>query len=413
MLRLINTLFNTRPVVTHCPGPPLEGWRYFAEAVFADPVVPRPARESWTLITWNHGARPEKPNGILEHCVARYGAPVLVLGRGIEPWHNIRKLQLTADALRDVRTEFVIGLDSADVLLVDHPDEIVSRFRQEFACELLYNATGSACWPELPQYVMYESSRPEAAGLHGRHWLNSGAFVGRTEFCRNYFAAQARTAERGGFIGDQQVVKETWPEWYPRVQIDGQSRIFQWFREERRFLHIERPRTAGQQFAAAQLRTLPSLRYATQVGVGDGALADALLQDFPRLTLWLVDRWGPSASTGNSPEADFAAQRGDLQHRMALWWTSHAEHRRYELRTGAATAAGKFPDGSLDAVVVQPDPDPAAERYDLQPWWSKLRTGGRLCVVAPTASTPPCIAPPAEASSRPIVRSAQGWCLEK
>ena len=131
------------------------------------------------------------------------------------------KLRLTRDFLENTTAEYVIGLDSSDVVLLDHPDEIVRRFRKRGDCDLLFNATGSSCWPALPEFILFESSLPGAKESLGRCWFNSGCWVGRTEFCREYFAAMAaETPVRGYEYSDQAVCKRTWPRWYPRVNID-------------------------------------------------------------------------------------------------------------------------------------------------------------------------------------------------
>lgn len=374
MIRLQNMLFGTHPVVAHCPGPLHEGWSFFAGAVAGTPVPSRPARESATILTWNNGLRPEKPGGVLEQCLARHGCAALVLGQGLAPWWNAVKLRLTADALRHVTTEFVVGLDSADVLLVDHPDVIVSRFREHFACDLLFNSTGSFCWPELPRHIMFERSLPGAAPSQGRCWMNSGAFVGRTDFCRSYFAAMAQLAEDRGFSDDQWTIKYAWPDWYPRVQLDYQCQIFQWFNESRRVLHIERPRAERQVQLIEWLRHVEPLRFGVEVGVFDGYTSDILLQEFPELLLWLVDLWQPVAPFTHIDAAGFEQIR-----RCALWWTSHADDRRYELRMDSAAAAELFPESSLDFAFIDADHYYESVRRDLQAWWPRVRPGGLLC----------------------------------
>jgi len=64
---------------------------------------------------------------------------------------------------------------------------------------------------------------------------------------------------------------------------------------------------------------------------------------------------------------------------VALWWTSHAEERRFELRVRSTDAAALFPDGSLDFAFVDADHSYAAVRADLSAWWPKVRAGGLLC----------------------------------
>jgi predicted O-methyltransferase YrrM len=340
-------------------------------------VLPRAKRESVTFFTWNNGLRPDKPNGLIEDCFQRYRCPIEVLGRGVFPWRNVLKLRMLADALQHVTTEYIVGLDSGDVVVVDHPDEIVRRFRQHFTCDLLFNSTGSACWPQLPQYVMFEKGLPGAALSHGRCWLNAGAFVGRTTFCREYFAKLAECAEEMNAEDDQSVVKATWPDWYPNVQIDDRCQIFQWFNESREVLQIERTAADRQLQLIEWLSKLDRPRWGAEVGVLDGYTSDVLLQKFPELNMWLIDRWTPF---GGPSGLDFLdAKAFERLRRMALWWTSHAVDRRYELREESTIAATRFADGSLDFVFIDADHSYEAIRDDLTAWWSKIRPGGLLC----------------------------------
>ncbi len=376
MIRLRNTLFGTSPLVVHCPGPLHEAWDFFTEAVRAVATPHRAYRESATFVTWNNGLRPDKPNGLIEECFARYGCEIQVLGRGVQPWRNVNKLRMTADALANATSEYCVGLDSGDVLIVEHPDEIVRRFRMHFTCDLLFNATGAACWPELPQYVMFERSLPGAATSHGRCWLNAGAFVGRTDFCRRYFAELADFAERNDAPEDQSAVKATWPQWYPSVQIDDRCQIFQWFNESREIFQIQRTTADRQRQLIEWLRPLSPVRWGAEVGVLDGYTSDVLLQSFPELNLWMVDRWEPFQGSG----LDFLDAAGfERLRRMTLWWTSHAATRRFELRRESAQVAAEFPESSLDFVFIDADHTYEAVRRDLKAWWSKVRPGGLLC----------------------------------
>lgn len=376
MIRLTNQLSGTHPIVTHCPGPLHDGWHFFTEAVLGCPVEPHPPQESFTLLTWNTGDRPEKPNGLMERCAVRHECPTVVLGEG-RPWSGQLKLQSTAEALEQITTEFVIGLDSGDVLLVDHPDRIVERFRTHFTCDLLFNATGSECWPASPDFIMFESSRPGASRSQGRCWLNAGAWIGRTDFCRKYFAQLAAGPNHPLFDDDQSAVKHSWPRWYPRIQIDYQSEIFQWFNEERDLLRIERPRADRQIQLIQWLGSLDSVRFGVEVGVFDGATSDALLQAFPDLSLWMVDLW---QSGHNVPEMA-ALTDGDfeLARKKALWWTSHAADRRFEMRLDSLTAAQRFPDHSLNFAFIDADHDYQSVLADIQAWWPKVCSEGMLC----------------------------------
>lgn len=235
-VRLTNLLFQTQPIVVHCPGGLSRGWSELETAVLAAPA--RQCRlDSLTILTWNSGA----PRlGRFERSLARLSISPLVLGNGVDNWQNILKLRLTAEALRNVETPLVMGADSGDVLMLDDHSILVERFEASFDCDLVFNSTGGECWPKLTEFTDFESALPTASAAQGRHWLNSGVWIGRTDFCRQFFSELAEAAPIEDFEwSDQAVVKRAWPRWFPRVQIDYFSQLFQWFNEDHSLLQVE------------------------------------------------------------------------------------------------------------------------------------------------------------------------------
>jgi predicted O-methyltransferase YrrM len=376
MLRLTNRLFGTHPLVAHCPGPLHDNWRRFADTVLSQPAQACRCPDL-TIITWHSGARPAKPCGVLEKSLQRLGVEPLVLGRGLTPWQNIAKFRLTAEALERVTTPFVMGVDSCDAVVVGDPAVLTQGFRQHFACDLLFNATGSRCWPELPEFVAFESSLPLAGIARGRHWLNSGVFIGRTDFCRDFFRQMAAETPVARYeYSDQAVIKQAWPRWYPRVQIDYQCLLFQWFNEERPQLVVERPLAARQRQLIELLRPLGPKLHGAEIGVFDGYTSDALLRELPELDLWMVDHWQPYPGNSRLGDLNEAALRRARAN--ALWWTEHAAQRRFILAEPSPAAAARFADDSLDFVFIDGNHLYEHVRNDLYAWWPKVRPGGLL-----------------------------------
>ncbi len=378
-VRITNLLFGTKPIAVHCPGPLHDRWHHFINSVMGQP----PRRLSCpdvTLVTWNSGfraARPNKPCGVFEQSLSLLGIEPLVLGVGRKKWRNRDKFELAAEALKEVDTPYVIGADSCDVALLDNPRIAVERFEKEFTCDLLFNATGSRCWPELPELVRYQSSLPMARAAQQRHWINSGLFIGRTEFCREYFTRVAEAAPVQGYeSSDQAVVMRTWPDWYPRVQADYFSQIFQWFNEESSVMRWERPLALRQRQLVQWLRALPAPQTGAEVGVFYGHTSEALLRECPQLHLWMVDPWKPYAG-----ESSIGRQKREaLERAMAstLCWTEFARDRRFVLREPSPQAADRFDNGSLDFVFIDGDHRYESVCSDLFAWFPKLRAGGIL-----------------------------------
>lgn len=422
-IRITNLLSQSHPVAAHCPGPLSNHWHRFVDAVLAQPARKCACPEA-TILTWNSGEtgkRPDKPCGVFERSLERLGIQPRVLGRGRANWRNLDKFALTADALDQIQTPFVIGGDSCDIVFFDDPQLVVDRFRQHFTCDLLFNATGSACWPPLPEFVNFQSSLPMASVMQGRHWINSGLFIGRTEFCRDYFRKLAtEPAVMPYSESDQGVVMKTWPDWYPRVQIDYLSQVFQWFNEDRVVMRLERSAAARQTQLLKWLGRISGPITGAEVGVFDGYTSEVLLRERPDLKLWMVDSWKPYADASSLSQLDAAAFDRALA--TATWWTDFAMNRRFLLREASPRAADRFANDSLDFAFLDGSHLYEAVCADLFAWWPKVRTGGLLTGhdygvyqdAKGAWGVRRAVDEFAERNHRPITLGADGtWCIEK
>ena len=422
-VRITNQLFDTHPIAAHCPGPLHDRWHHFARSVMAQPKR-KLACPDVTVLTWNSGerkARPTKPCGVFEQSLELLGVQTLVLGAGKSNWKNRDKFALTAEALKRVDTPFIIGADSCDVVFLDNPQIAVERFQNEFTCELLFNATGSRCWPELPELVRFQEGLPLAKAAQNRRWINSGLFIGRTEFCRDYFARLADEPPEPGYeFSDQAVVMRTWPQFYPKVQADYFSQIFQWFNEELSVMRLERPVSPRQSQLFRWLRRLRGPITGAEVGVFGGHTSEALLREFPQLKLWMVDPWLPY--DGESTLGSQRAEAFQQAMQSAIFWTEFASERRFVLREGSPTAASRFADGSLDFVFIDGNHLYEAVCSDIAAWWPKLRSGGLLTghdyAINRDASgewgVRKAVDEFSENTDRPVETGSDGtWCIER
>ena len=378
-IRIVNGLFGTQPIAAHCPGPLHQRWHTFAASVLSQPARTCVCTDA-TLFTWNSGERPSRPGkpcGILEHSLRLLGVPVIVLGQGKKNWKNRDKFLCAAEALQSITTPYVIGADSADVVFLDNPQLVVDRFRRHFDCKLLFNATGSRCWPELPEFVQFQSTLPIAPLTHGRHWINSGLFVGQTAFACEYMTRLAKEPPVKGYeSSDQAVVMQTWPQWYPHVQADYLSQVFQWFNEDLDVMLLQRPIASRQTQLIQWLRRLDRPMTGAEVGVFRGNTSEALLREFPQLRLWMVDPWMPYIG---ETTFDVHDQQGfDASMAAAMMWTEFAKNRRFVLREASPSASSRFADESLDFVFIDGNHLYQNVSADICAWWPKLRRGGLL-----------------------------------
>jgi hypothetical protein len=222
---LTNRLFGTTPVVVHAQGPdyvhPL--WPEVRDRFFALPPRRFGAVPDLTILTWNNG---NPAMGVLERSLDHLGIPCLVTGHGIDPWVNSRdKPRLTRDALDSIATRYVLGVDSGDAIVVGALDGLPALF-EAFGGDLVFGAD-KINYPNLKEFREYEDALPGAQTSEFRY-LNGGVWIGRTEFCREFFAAACDTPP--GTVrptAEQGILKRLLPRFGPRVKLDYTSAIVQ------------------------------------------------------------------------------------------------------------------------------------------------------------------------------------------
>ena len=221
-----NLTFNTRPLVVHAQGPHMNKpyWQPIRDKFFASQPQKLTLPKNLTILTWNNG---HDSMGVFEKSMAHLGLPCLVLGKGVDEWINSKhKPLLTYEALKNIDTEFVMGVDSRDAILLDDPAKILNAFKQDFQCELLFSAD-LMNWPNLPPFKKFEDECVKDIDTKFKY-LNGGIFIGKTDFCLDFFKEavatepmpQAPTSEQG-------ILKQVFQEFYPKVQLDYKCQLFQ------------------------------------------------------------------------------------------------------------------------------------------------------------------------------------------
>ncbi|MDC3957725.1 glycosyltransferase domain-containing protein [Polyangium jinanense] len=222
----IQRTFGTRPLLIHANGirDAKPGWIRARDAFFAQPPrqigpVPR-----LTILTCNNG---HEAMGLFERSCAHLGVPCLVRGQGIFPWVNSRHKPLVIhQALQEIDTEYVFFADSRDAILVDDPHLALERFEKLFDCDLLFSGD-RINWPSLKEFRQFESSLPGAKESEFRY-LNSGGFIGRTAYCRTFYADAVATEPVAEMPdADQGVLKKIFSRHYPHVKLDYRCELFQ------------------------------------------------------------------------------------------------------------------------------------------------------------------------------------------
>ncbi len=129
----------------------------------------------------------------------------------------------------------------------------------------------------------------------------------------------------------------------------------------------------------------PEPTMGAEIGVWQGRTTACLLQEFPGLTMYMVDPWPDSwpedgryyQQSMDMPMVDPAFMK--QTHNSAMKATEFAADRRIVLRGMSMDMAPAVPDGTLDFVFLDGDHSKEGLAEDLGAWWRKVRSGGIVC----------------------------------
>lgn len=223
---ITNTIFKTRPLVVHAQGPHINKpyWKPIRDKFFQAPKRQITPQKDLTIITWNNG---HEAMGVFEKSMEHLGLSCMVLGKEVETWVNSKHKPLTTyNALKEIKTKYVMGVDSRDAILLDDPTKILERFKQLFDCELVFSSD-LMNWPNIPTFKKFEDACAEGIDTKFKY-LNGGIFIGETEFCKAFFKQAVATPPIDlAPKSEQGILKQVFQEFYPKVQLDYQCQLFQ------------------------------------------------------------------------------------------------------------------------------------------------------------------------------------------
>ncbi|MFM8759713.1 MAG: glycosyltransferase domain-containing protein [Methylophilaceae bacterium] len=215
-----NTRYDTLPVIHHCPEDhPQKIWNTLVKLKGdCSDDIQKP--KNLTVITFNN----QNEEMLLERRLNASKSEFLVLGKGLKEWRNPMKIELLKEGLQRVQTEYVLVMDASDVVISGSLARIVVEFKK-FECEVLYNAS-SYVYPAEDRYSVMEDKIYQGLFSH----LNSGCFIGRTNYCLNLYREVSEYSDEiteRHHYSDQIKIKPFYIKNYPKIKIDTMCEIFQ------------------------------------------------------------------------------------------------------------------------------------------------------------------------------------------
>jgi len=168
--------------------------------------------------------------------------PLVVLTDSRLPWRNTFKFEIILDYLNSGKctTEYFMFCDAVDVIFKDDPQKVIDIF-ESFKCDALFMSThsldGYNCMPTVKKFI------DEELQSNGRY-LNSGVYIGRTDFIKEVFEEAIQYAIPHGVTmdeyseyltsspsnypqgsQDQDIFRFLEPKFYPRLKVDYKNEM--------------------------------------------------------------------------------------------------------------------------------------------------------------------------------------------
>jgi hypothetical protein len=228
-MKFQNLEFGTSPVFLHSHGwgPHPEKTKMFhifnqiKQKLLSEPSQKTGSIPDLTIIAFNN----KKQKYALEECLDHFEVPYLCLGKNVKKFNLADKLDLTFEALKNIKTKYILAADAKDVLMLDHPNKALEIFKKEFNCKMLFQAS-------LIHFPTINTKEfEESVAKTDFKYLNGGLCIGETKFLKKIYkeATGIKLKEKGNEFSwsEQQILKQLYKKHYPQIQIDQECRIFQ------------------------------------------------------------------------------------------------------------------------------------------------------------------------------------------
>ncbi|MEO0509790.1 MAG: glycosyltransferase domain-containing protein [Verrucomicrobiota bacterium] len=222
-----NILYGTNPIVFHAHShyPRQRHWPKIREHFFNSQERSLTACSDVTIVTCNNG---HSAMGLFEDSLAHFGLDCVVKGQGIENWINSEhKPPLILEAAAETTTPYLLYVDSRDAILMDDPAILVERYEAHFRDYDMVFSSDLLSWPTVSEFTRFERQLPGAADTEFKY-LNGGVWMGRTDFCREFWERAVQTPPvENRKDSEQGILRRVFQEFVPRVTMDYRCSMFQ------------------------------------------------------------------------------------------------------------------------------------------------------------------------------------------
>lgn len=172
--------------------------------------------ENITLVTWNN----KEKISMLEEQLSSLNIKFHNLGAQFKYWHTNRNKPMSLSNY-EIKTEYVMGLDSFDVKIVNDLSTIIDKFKTR-DCKVLFGATTTV----YPKCQVCENESRLIEGTSPFCYLNSGTFIGKTDFVKILFSKLNYKCKKFP-ESDQYLIRKEYSKDNKNIKIDSNCLVFQ------------------------------------------------------------------------------------------------------------------------------------------------------------------------------------------
>jgi hypothetical protein len=227
-MELFNFEYNSNPNILHragCDHPMVctccsncKGWKNISLNFFKKKHFYKYVKDI-SLITWNN----KENKQILEKCFDHLNLKYFCLGKNIENWNNTHKIKTLFDFHKKIETDYVLCLDSFDVLFLGNLEKTIEEF-EIFKCDMVISAAPKKTPPESNAEIENLLAPKNAPFIY----LNAGCWIAKRNFLNEIIVELNEDVNKNKSIKFEQFfIRKIFNKKYKEIKIDYFMKIFQ------------------------------------------------------------------------------------------------------------------------------------------------------------------------------------------
>lgn len=178
-----NKIYNTNPCFFHAPGK-IEKCIHWDDILKMDNKDEFQIPSNLEIITWNTNSNSYyKKLGTFEKSLNNHKIKYTVLNTKKAWTTNRLKISLTLDFLNKSKSEYILGADSSDVVLINNPEKIIDLL-SIYNKKIVFNSEIKFWKPEILKDCFEYENKTSPGPFK---FLNAGLWLAETNYAKTFF----------------------------------------------------------------------------------------------------------------------------------------------------------------------------------------------------------------------------------